>query len=143
MAWNKFGSSWFGVIFNPVGYMAQRESPSKAALEYAADNPPSALITLEDTEISFREDASRWVSACASKLKSDDVGKSLANANKACQAVFYNDPSITTFQSTLAERNEQDRQATQARITEGVKNFLIIIGAALAVALLVYLFTSK
>lgn len=138
-----FGSSWLGIIFNPVGYMAQRKSPEKAAQEYAFKNPTSILINKEDNELSFKEDARNWIDACAAKLKSDDVGKSLANCQKACEAAFYSDSNVVYIQDYLVQQAEAEKAAVQAKIEDGLKTVTLIIGAFIFVGLIAYLLTSK
>lgn len=131
-----FGKSWVGVVFNPAGYIAQRKSPAEAAAEYGKNNPPTALINSDDTEVTFYEDRANWINGCANQLKSDDVGKSRANSLSACQGFFDSHSGVVSIRENLSKRIDAAQKDMQ-------RNTLLVIGGIAFALLIIYLLFSK
>jgi hypothetical protein len=136
-----FGKSWFGIVFNPAGYLLQRKSPENAAKDYLAQNPTTLLIDANDTELSIKEDGRAWVDACTSKCKSDDVGKSLANCQKACQAAFDNDVNVIQQRDRITAESEAEKERIKEQLKEGVSTAVVLIIIFIFVGILYYLLT--
>jgi hypothetical protein len=138
-----FGKSWIQIVANPVGYIANRKSADKAAQEYAEKHPLSFGLDQTFDELSFLEAERRWVDACASTLKSEDVGKSKANCEKACQAVFDFVPGVASIRENIARQNEQEQAEVKAKLDSGMQTMFTVLGVFLFVGLIIYLLTSK
>lgn len=135
-----FGSSWAGVIFNPAGYMMGRKSVSEAAAQYYEQNPPTIDVDVV-TESSFAQERKQWVEACASKLKSDDVGKSKENSMRGCQAQFDGSGIVQEAEAAMRARLEEERLEMQDKAAKNITNAIMVIGAAAFILLLIYLFS--
>lgn len=131
-----FTNSWFGVIFNPVGYSAQRTSPAKAAEQYINSNPPTNLLNTSYDELSFKENRLKWVGACAAKLKSDDVGKSIANCEKACAGVFDNYAGSISKNNEVILKSIEETEEVEARVERNKKIFIGAVIALLTVTII-------
>ncbi len=144
MAWDNFTQSWFGVIFNPVGYMAQHKSVEDASHDYARANPPGQGLDLDSvTEIRYKTYRQDWVQQCSGTLKAQDVGYSLANATRNCQARFDEDDTAAQVAQILTDRDIQEKADAQAKLAKAKKTILIIIAATVIAAVFIYLFLSK
>lgn len=142
---DSFGSSWFGVLFNPVGYMAGRKSVSEAADDYYHGHPPGQFLGPIEALSQTAVDTARvnWITSCSSQMKSDDVGKSKANCDAACQARWDNDVDIIAIQQDLVQQGIDEQTDLKARTTKNLKNILLLVGIFLFTAVLLYLFFSK
>lgn len=139
-----FTNSWFGVIFNPVGYQAQHVSISEAARRYAAKNPPSRNISAEtETEVTFTQSRQRWIDGCAGAIKGQDVGYSKANAERACAAKFDADGITAKVRNAIQQRAIVEKAEVQAKAEQNNKTALFVIIGFLLAGLLIYLFISK
>lgn len=136
MAWDDFGKSWIKIIANPAGYSAQRKSPSEAARIYASQHSPSQFLKISYDELSFKENRNKWIDGCASKLKSDDVGKSIANCRNACAGEYDRAAETLTKSGSIitteliAQQQKEDEVARQKKILMMV---MIAIVAAFAI----------
>lgn len=137
-----FTSSYFGLVFNPVGYMAQRVPVEQASRDYAKKNPPSAGLLSGMDEVTFKEYRQSYIDQCAGKLKSDDVGKSLANASRNCAARFDESSQVRQLRADIQEQANNDRSFVLGQSLQNRNTLILLIAAFLIVGLLLYLFLS-
>lgn len=134
-----FTNSWFGVIFNPVGYSAQRKSVSESAKDYFNKNKPDAFLNSSYDELSFNENRTKWIEACASKLKSDDVAKSIANCRSGCAKEFDNYSGTLSKNKIIVLNAVNDKEEVEQRVEKNKKIFIGAVIALLIITIIIFL----
>jgi hypothetical protein len=141
MAWDDFGQSWIGVIANPAGYVLGRKSPSNAAGDYHGSHPIENVLTGNESELSYNEARAEWTDACASQLKSDDVGKTKSNSLKACESAWDNDP--LALQVIQRIRAGEDYKISQTETGNKIRTTVVFIVVIALVVILVFFLIKK
>lgn len=142
MAWDNFTQSWFGLIFNPVGYMAQHKNVEQASHDYADTTPPAAGLDEKTTEAGFIEYRSAWIDQCAGTLKTRDVGYTLANATRNCSARFDEDPDVQAAKAQIEEQAAAEKKRIEDDTQKARTQTFYLLAAFLIAGLLLYLFLS-
>lgn len=131
----KFGKGWFGIIFNPVGYMAQRKSVGESANQYGKNNP--IRLTGAETALQLEDAKQKWVDACAAKLKSDDVGKSLANSTRACAGVWDNSTEVLNAVESVNEQQNVADATAREDLQRNIKLLVFLLLIAICVFVII------